>query len=214
MPYKNIIFIKLEKRLLNDYRWYMMTEQAQLNYIRFILLAAETYNKIPKKVEAIKMAFRTEQDLKTIESTIQEIKNNYPKFKENKDFYYFEEFESKTNYVGCREFPGNSPGIPKEVTDIDIDKEKEKEYIFETFWKLYPSRKGKKLLKADARQFFLKEIKDGEIELILQAVRNYSNSETVTGGFARDAIRFLKKEYWRSWIEPEVSTEQKGRKYL
>lgn len=103
MPYKNIIFAKLEKRLLNDHRWYMMSEQAQLNYIRFILFAQETYNKIPKNLQAIKLAFKTNQNIETIKKTIIEIKSNFPKFKENKHFYYFDEFHEKTNYISKKD---------------------------------------------------------------------------------------------------------------
>ena len=118
MPYKNIVFAKLEKRLFSDYRWYMMSEPAQLNYIRFILFAAETYNKIPKNLQAIKKAFKTDQEVTEIESTIHEIKNSFPKFRENKHFYYFEGFDEKTNYVPEKGKLRKSQGLPKEGADI------------------------------------------------------------------------------------------------
>src|SRR5689334_7848390 len=108
MPYKNIVFVKLEKRLFNDPRWYMMSELAQSNYIRFLLFAAESYNKIPKNPEAIKLAFKTKQTASEIEETIKEIKKNFPKFKENKNFYYFEGFSEKTNWVAPEELPRKS----------------------------------------------------------------------------------------------------------
>ncbi len=73
---------------------------------------------------------------------------------------------------------------------------------FEEFWEAYPARNGKKLLKADAQEAF-KRIKDGDIPLLLQAVGNYAVSKTATDGFAKDAVRFLKKDVWRDWIEPE-----------
>ena len=72
MPYKNIVFVKLEKRLASDHRWYMMSEEAQLNYIRLILLAAETYNRIPKSIDALKLAFKTKQTSDQIKSTLEE----------------------------------------------------------------------------------------------------------------------------------------------
>lgn len=129
MPYKNIVFVKLEKRLLNDPRWYMMGEISQLNFIRFILLAAETYNKIPKNLVAIKKAFKTDQDLKILEASIEEIRLNFPKLKQNKDFYYFDKFNEKTNYISPKEKPRKSQVIPKGAVYLekDIDKEKEKE---------------------------------------------------------------------------------------
>jgi len=60
MPYANIVFAKLEKRILNDPRWFMLGESAQLNYIRLILAACETYNRIPRNPAALKKMFRTE----------------------------------------------------------------------------------------------------------------------------------------------------------
>lgn len=138
MPYKNIVFVKLEKRLFNDHRWYMMSEAAQLNYVRFILFAAESYNKIPKNITAIKKAFKTNQDEDTIKKTIEEIKKSFPKFKENKDFYYFQGFDEKTNYIP-KEKLGKSQGSPKEGTDKekeeDKDKDKRKKKNYSSFCK-------------------------------------------------------------------------------
>ena len=127
MPYKNIVFAKLEKRLLNDPRWYMLSEKAQLNYIKLILMAAETYNKVPTNVKALRLAFKTNQHETTILKTIEEIKRNFPKFKEDNGFYYFEEFDTKTNYIADREIPGKSQGLPKVGTDKDKEEEEDKD---------------------------------------------------------------------------------------
>jgi hypothetical protein len=127
MSYKNIVFAKLEKRLFNDPRWYMMSESAQLNYIRFILFAAETYNKIPKNLTALRKGFKTDQDEKTIEKTIKEIKASFKKFKENKHYYYFEQFEEKTNYIPHKEKLGKSQGNTKEGTEEEEEEEEDKE---------------------------------------------------------------------------------------
>lgn len=129
MPYKNIVFAKLEKRLLNDPRWFGMSENAQLNFIKLILIASETYNKIPRSLDLLCSLLRTKQRRSTILKTLKEIELNFPKFKKNENFYYFEDFHEKTNYV--RAIPRNAPGTPKEVTDKEkekyIDKEKERE---------------------------------------------------------------------------------------
>lgn len=82
----------------------------------------------------------------------------------------------------------------------------EREKLFEEFWKIYPPRRGKKLNKADAKTLFIKFDLES-IRLILQAVRNYKLSKTVTDGFARDAVRFLKNDFWRDWIEPEENAD-------
>lgn len=122
MPYKNIHWIKLEKRLLEDPRWYMMCEQSQLNYVKFLLLSAYNSHLIPKNLKAIKLALKTNQRLSTIKKTIQEIKQNFPKFKETNDFYYFEGFEERTNPT----YFGKSQGNPREFLGSVQNKKKKK----------------------------------------------------------------------------------------
>lgn len=74
---------------------------------------------------------------------------------------------------------------------------------FEKFWELYPARKGRKLTKKESYDFFIKNITEKDIDSILTATENYANSQIVKDGFAKDAIRFLKKDYWHEWIETE-----------
>ena len=88
--------------------------------------------------------------------------------------------------------------------DKDIIIAESKKTQFDGFWNIYPDRNGKKLYKAEAEEFFLKKIKDEDIPEVLQAARNYAVSQNVTDGIGiKDAIRFLKKNYWREWITPE-----------
>jgi hypothetical protein len=126
MPYRNIVFIKLEKRLLNDWRFFTLSEESQLNFIKILLCLAQNYNKMPKKLEIIKTIFHTKQHINTIEKSIKNIQVNFPKFKEGKDFYYMEDFEEKTNYIPDREIPRKSQGLPKDVVDKEEDKIKKK----------------------------------------------------------------------------------------
>ena|SRR3990167_4192708 len=136
MPYKNIVYAKLERRLLGDHRWYMMSETAQLIFIKLILLAQETYNKIPKNLDALRFAFKTKLDLTEIESAIKEVKNNFKKFRENKHYYYFLDFDEKTNYISDKDELGKSQGTPKEAVE---KKRKEKNIIEYNIRDLFPS---------------------------------------------------------------------------
>jgi len=201
MPYKNIVFIKLHKRLFNDHRWYMMSEAAQLNYIRLILFAAETYNKIPKNIEAIKLAFKTTQDTKTILETIEEIKRHFPKLKESKHFYYFEEFDEKTNYIADVEVPRKSCGLPKEAVEEEEEEEEEKEKRgnsrFEELWERYPNRQGK---KAALRHFNATVKNKKDWNNIQTALRNYLASKNVSRGFMKNGSTWFNE--WRDWIDP------------
>ena len=90
-------------------------------------------------------------------------------------------------------------------------KENTREIQFKKFWEIYPGRNGKKVGKVEAKEFFLStKIKDEELELILQAVTNYARSDAATRGFAKDAVRFLRKDFWHDWIEPENLQEVRG----
>ncbi len=133
MPYKNIVFVKLEKRLFDDPRWYMMSETSQLNYIKFILFATATSNLIPTNLVAIKKSFKTNQRLKTLELSIKEIQDNFPKFVKkivnNKEYFMFDGFEEKTNYIPNKEIHGKSHGHPRVVVDKDKEKEEDKDSV-------------------------------------------------------------------------------------
>jgi hypothetical protein len=127
MAYKNIVFIKLERRLLNDYRWYQMSFYAQLLYVKLILFAAETYNKIPKVIPLLMSALRMELEIGQFKCALEEVIENFPKFKSNKHFYYFEEFEHKTNWLPTKQSLSNSSAIAQHSVDIDIDIDIEKD---------------------------------------------------------------------------------------
>lgn len=129
MPYKNIVFVKLEKRLLNDHRWFGMSDKAQLLYIKLMLGCAETYNKLPSNCLLLRQQLRITWKKKVFDLALKEVEQNFPKFKKSENYYYFEDFESKTNYI--RDCPSVAQIPPKAGTDIDkekdIDKEQEQE---------------------------------------------------------------------------------------
>ena len=104
----------------------MMTASSQLLYIKLILLAAETYNKIPLNDIVVKEAVRFNSGMDVFKDCLHEIKTNFPKFKQNKHFRYFEDFDHKTNWIAPRELPRNSQGTPKVVTEEEKNKIKNK----------------------------------------------------------------------------------------
>jgi len=107
---------------------------------------------------------------------------------------------------------GNQP-LPKKVTTKDTstkDTSTKETYVtsFDQFWEIYPRRHGKKKGKAETQKRFF-SLKEKDLPLILQAVRNYANSTDVKKGVGiKDPERFLLsrgKEYWREeWMEPEI----------
>lgn len=96
------------------------------------------------------------------------------------------------------------PTHNRHTTDNKQEVKKERSIIppsfFEDFWKIYPSRNGKKVGKAECL-IFCKSFTNGDGELVMRAAHNYSKSKEAKEGFARDPIRFLKKDYWKDWIE-------------
>ena len=137
MPYKNIVWVKLEKQLLNDHRFFTLSETSQLYYIKILLLCAETNNKIPRKYPILKALLRTEYKESELDKIIEDIKKNFPKLLLHKDFYYIKGFKSKHNWIK----QGSSLGVPKEDVDKrreerDKDKDKNRE-LLQTFSDLH-----------------------------------------------------------------------------
>lgn len=88
----------------------------------------------------------------------------------------------------------NKEDIP--APDLSFDS------FFDDFWNTYPSRNGKKLGKDECKKY-CRRFKNGDRELILQGTKNYAASKQAKEGYAKDPIRFLRKEAFREWQEPE-----------
>jgi len=113
-------FVKLETRILNDHRFFTMSEFEQLVFVKLLGISRSTGNKIPKKIGVVSELLRTKRSATEIKSAIKRIKLNFPKFKENKYFWYFDGYELRLD---------NS--IPKSdnnyCVDVDEDKDEDKD---------------------------------------------------------------------------------------
>jgi hypothetical protein len=79
---------------------------------------------------------------------------------------------------------------------------------FETLWKVYPARTGKKRGKPEAKKLLLSLPKKDHGK-IYQAVINYANDAEVKKGIGiRDAKRFFRNDFWREYLE--LSTTASG----
>lgn len=147
MPYKNIIFVKLEKRLLNDSRWWTMSSYAQLLYVKMLMLAAENRNKITIDPSIFRQSVRCELPLSEFVRCVEEVLNNFTRIKRiscnGKEFYYFSNFHEYTNYIPKKEKLGKSLGSPKDA----LDKSKKKIRIEEEAGKPYASHDVQNLTK-------------------------------------------------------------------
>lgn len=149
MPYKNILWIKLEHRLLNDSRYFLLSEKAQLIYVKLLMIAAQTDNKITTDLHTLKALLRTKARVTEIQSCLDKIQLNFPKFKKSLLFYYFEEWESRVNWTPKKEILGNSqelPGTPTEFPEkkrIDkIREEKKISHFLKPFFQSMPLRES------------------------------------------------------------------------
>jgi len=78
---------------------------------------------------------------------------------------------------------------------------------FMDFWKAYPRRHGVKVGKVATLALFKKIPKADWTKVTIAAI-HYSASQQATEGFVRDPERFLKKDYWRDWVEkPKVESK-------
>jgi hypothetical protein len=85
--------------------------------------------------------------------------------------------------------------------------------FFKEFWDIAPERNGKKLGKGEAEIKFNK-LKEEDLPLILQSIKNYAISKNVKQGIGiKDPHRFISckdnPEYWKEWIEGENITTKK-----
>ena len=138
MPYKNIHWIKLQTRLINDHRFFTMSEKAQLYYVKLLILCAETSNKVPRNYQKLRALLRTTCDESTLKKIMQEIRTTFPKVMETKDFYFIRGFKQLHNWV----VPGSSPGTAKVALDKSREDKEKNIYICNFFSEEYKKETG------------------------------------------------------------------------
>ena len=119
-------------------------------------------------------------------------------------------------YIGTS--TGTSTGTSKGKGEKKLKGKKTLKFDFEAFWKLYPTRNGKKVGKQETLNLFIKSIATPEDYAdLISAVKNYRICEQIENGYAKDPIRFLKNNFWKDWltkndnpayVEPEPDNTQ------
>ena len=83
------------------------------------------------------------------------------------------------------------------------------------FWPIYPKRNGRRDGKKDALEWIKTNTKkEGVQDEILKGLKNYSNECGIDGElkYPVDAIRFLKRELWKDYLEEIKGTVTNGNK--
>lgn len=119
--YKNIVWIKLEVRLLNDPRWFLMTEEAQLLYVKLLLCAGLHGNSIPTSWEVLRHILRSEMSEADFLMFFEEIKRNFPKVVEDKGVIHIKDFSDNHNQIDKKALLKKCLGYPK----VGLDKIRE-----------------------------------------------------------------------------------------
>lgn len=120
-------FVKLETRLLNDYRFFEMSERGQLTYIKLLVLGRSSNNKITKRLPTLKALLRVNWSEDDISLVIKEIKSNFPNFKSNKYFHYFFGYEERFLGRKLKTPIGANNSCVDEDVDLDVDKDVEED---------------------------------------------------------------------------------------
>ena len=116
-------FVKYETRLLNDHRFFELSEFEQLTWMKIWAILSITSNKIPKNYSTIRSYLRTFRSETEIESAFYRLKDTFPKFKENKYFWFYQGWNKKFQKKGEQ----TTVDIDKDI-DLDIDKDREKKF--------------------------------------------------------------------------------------
>ena len=72
---------------------------------------------------------------------------------------------------------------------------------FGGFWAVYPARDGRKRGKSETFEQW-KKMDEKDYLSIIEAAKHYAQDEQVKRGFAKDPVRFLKRDYWRDFLDP------------
>jgi len=143
MPYRKVVFIKLFLRLFeeDDRFLYQLNESQQLLYLKMLVLAGITGNKIPKNFRFIQNKINYAHDEQCFNADIKRIMEVFPHVRADDFCYYIDNFWELHNWYEeegvPKEFLGSSKGVPKEFPENskgssqnknkNKNKEKEKE---------------------------------------------------------------------------------------
>ena len=117
------------------------------------------------------------------------------------------------NYSDSLQEVQSKSGVSPDELHYEVEEEVEEEVevysdTVEQFWSKYPKRNGKRIGRGDCESYIRNRIIKADLESLVTATQHYAESKQATTGYAKDPIRFLKKDYWREWIEPEKDQKE------
>jgi len=188
MPYRTLHWVKLELRLLDDHRFFLMTEKAQLTFLKLLILCGKCQNKVPKMPSALRTLLRVSYTDQELLGVMDEIKKNFPKVLENNGFYKIKDFSEKVHWVAPKDYSGSSQGVAGELIDkiredkIRIDKMYEPQKFFYTSYR-----------QAFDKEYFANFGKDGKLFKALQKMFDVPRLKELITCFFASSDKFIKE---------------------
>lgn len=230
-------FVKLETRLLNDYRFFTMTEFEQLVFLKLLGISRSTSNQIPKNLGVLADLLRVKKgetgfylsqigfskrdigvksvdDLyKTgVKSALKRIKTNFPKFRQNKYFYYFDGYELRLSNSVPKGAINSCVDVDE---DLDEDKDEDRDRKKQKFLNFV-------LLTQKEHQTLCDLFGEAQTKDLVEKLNNYIGSKgkkykshyfTILNWAGKDGIRKhkidKKPEYIKDFKEPNAAEQKK-----
>ena len=136
MARKNIVWIRLQLTLLNDYRFTdKLTDSQKLLYISLLLLAGSCKNKIPNDANYIKRQLNLESPVEKIRIDMDTLAKVYPKFVIGKDFCSFAKFDEIHNWIEptYKGTPSVTRGVTPRKSKNEIDISGKDKYLDDVY---------------------------------------------------------------------------------
>ncbi|HDY68989.1 MAG TPA: hypothetical protein ENH85_14515 [Candidatus Scalindua sp.] len=224
MPRISREFVKLETRLLNDYRFFEMSERGQLAYIKLLVLGRTFDNKITKRLTTLKALLRVNWSEDDIALIISEIKDNFPNFKSNKYFHYFSGYEERLLRGKLKTPTSAANYCEDEDEDIDEDKDVDKEQqctVVNSFWEYFLLKTNKQYKLNKQRKILIKQrLAEGyTLDQLKQAVDNFVGDDWAGRKDHMDLIYCIGKQKGKAdnlekWINKPVKSKDGIDQYI
>lgn len=214
MPRTKREFVKIELFLFDDHRYFTLCEKEQLFYVKLLSLMKRTRNKIPKKPGVLIQCLRMTLSPTEIKPIMKRLKRHFPKLKESRWFYYFDDYEERYGDGTKRDGERDPKEGQKGGVEVEVEKEVEKEVEIknpqEEVYEVY-----KKEIKGGARVDAIKNIqkllragiKKEDLLARIKAYKQYivKNKKTDPEYFIQANNFFGKKERWKEFEPPKLN---------
>lgn len=199
-------WIRLHKRLLDNYQFQKMSVEARALLPMLWLLVSEDSDPTSGRLRIgyEEIAFRLRQCEESVTKAIHEI------IKAG----FFEETEHKEKSVNTNSYESVTEPLRNCHSETETETEKRQIYVeaFNLFWQKYPKQRAGN--KAKAYTAFCKALKESTEKEIMDGLEAYIRSDEVLRGFAKGAAGWLNDDRWKNdYRKPQTGFAPKEQRY-